>query len=366
MGDLRDDLESAFAKEEAEGSSEDTTESVGDTTEEISTEETTTSESSTETEDKSTDTPTDEDSQTTDVSSKGGDQSAEGGSEDSSAGPQKSAQNDLKPPASWKPEVREHWKNLPAPVREEVERRERDFAVAIQRNSEAAKFGDHISHVLRPFEAVMQMEGASSVEAIHGMAVTAATLRMGTPQQKAKMAAKIVSDYDIDIEMLDSALAGEDMPNPEQNKLMEMIEARLKPVQEFMTTSQRTRQDQTAQRNTQVDTEISAFASDPKNEFFNDVREDMGDLVEMAHRRGRRMTIDEAYQIAISARPDLKKILDGRGGGDRVRAAAAAAKAKKNAASSVASSTLTPGHVKSGEARSLRDDIAAAWDDAAA
>ena len=55
--------------------------------------------------------------------------------------------------------------------------------------------------------------------------------------------------------------------------------------------------------------EIADFAQDPKNEYFEDVRETMADILEAGAARGQKISLPEAYQRAILAHNDLAPLV---------------------------------------------------------
>ena len=256
-------------------------------------------------------------------------------------------------PQSWSAKVREHWKNLPPDVRDFVHRREREFATTIQNTTEDTKYGQAMQEILRPFESVMAMESATPFQAVKSLAQTAATLRMGTPSQKADTIKALINAYDVDINMLDQALVGEPTLSPEQKAFQSMIDQRLGPVEQMMQELRQNRQQMQATVDARYDQEIDQFEADSANEFYQDVRGDMADLIEVAHRRGYDMPLKEAYDRAISLRPDLQEIVSARKNEQIL--------AKKRAAASTLQPTQPVGN---GEAPpdTLRGAIEAAFD----
>jgi hypothetical protein len=259
--------------------------------------------------------------------------------------------------------VKEEWRNLPNSVREEIHRREREFATRIQQTTEDSKFGATMQEVLRPFEAVMSMEANNPFQAVQNLARAASILRMGAPQQKAQFVAQLTKDYGIDVEMLDSALAGEE-PDPESQKLDQMLNQRLKPIQEMFQEISQTRESLRNRQNTTYQQEVEAFAANKKNEFFDEVRDDMADLIEIRAKRKENLSLQDAYNIAVQARPDLQEILSKRKKAQSVRDAARRAAEKKSAATSVASSSPSRSSPNAPEGDDLRADLEHAWSNA--
>ena len=269
---------------------------------------------------------------------------------DDADGEEKAAQAAVRPPQSWTPALREKFNTLAPDIQAEITRRERDYSVGIQKHAEAAKFGTAIQETLRPFESVMAMENADPVTAVKELARFASTMRLGTQAQKAQTIAHLINSYGVDIDALDKVLVDEPVQTPEEERLEQMLQQRLAPFQQMIQEVQQGRQQyqQTTQQSHQK--EIEVFAGNTENEFFNDVREDMADIIEIAERRGQQMDLKTAYDRAIALRPELSQIVASRTAAERLRA-------KTNAASSIPSSTRKP--VSSDGEISLRDTIAA-------
>ena len=83
-------------------------------------------------------------------------------------------------PASWRPDVREHWSRLPPEVRAEVARREREMQATLQDTAEARRFSEQLQNVIRPYEMFIKAENSNPLQAIDNLMSTAARLRTGT------------------------------------------------------------------------------------------------------------------------------------------------------------------------------------------
>jgi len=254
-------------------------------------------------------------------------------------------------PESWKPASREHWSKLPADVQQEVVRREREITLTLQQTAQQRKLAEHFTESIRPFEAMIRAENRDPVTAASELFATAAMLRMGSPVQKAQLVANMVKNFGIPIDALDAALVGEDIPD-EDSKLQRLLDQRLQPVNEFISEVKSLKQKRQEATGSEVMTEIEAFAAAPENEFFDDVRETMADLMEVATKRGRSITLKQAYDQAVLLTPEVKSVIDSR-------KAAAAAK-KREAAASLPSSPPPQGG-PTGKSGSLRDDIESAF-----
>jgi hypothetical protein len=250
-----------------------------------------------------------------------------------------------KAPAPWRAGAKERWKDVPAEVQQEVIRREREAAVAIQQNSEARKFADAFNQVIQPFQGIMAAEGAKDpLSAVQGLMQTAASLRLGTPIQKANVIAQLISVYGVDIQTLDGVLSGQQDPKiQQQSEIERLLQERLAPYQQFM---EQQRQQQAYQQQTvqqQAAQVVEQFAA--KAEFLDDpeITNTMADLLEMSAKRGRTMTMEQAYDQAVKLHPDISKIM-----AQREAAKKAAASATSRAAASSVSGSPAGGGPPSG------------------
>jgi hypothetical protein len=215
--------------------------------------------------------------------------------------------------------------------------------------AEARQFRTQFDQAIDPFKTLIASRGVDPLQATTAMMQTHASLTMGTPQQKAQTIAKAIQEYGVDIETLDSVLAAE----PEAASggldpaLAQYLDQRLAPVQQLMGTLQQNQQLQQQQASQWAATAMEEFAANPKNVYFEDVRERMGDLIEMAARRGQEMPLEQAYSIAVSADPQLSKQQQSQQTVQTAQATETAAQRRAAAASSIApsapsSSTVEP------------------------
>lgn len=238
-------------------------------------------------------------------------------------------------PASWRPDVREHWAQLPPAVRAEVARRESEVQRTLQETSEARKFGEQLQSVIRPYEMFIKAENSNPLQAIDNLMATAARLRTGTAPELAGMVAGIVKQFGVGrfgqqfIEQLDQALVGE-IPKGDavQSQVQQVLQQQLAPMQQFM--SQFQQQQQVAQQRAQQEaaSEVQSFIS--QAEFGEDVREEMADIMEVSQRRGREVSLQDAYRQACLVNPRVRAALEGRAraqGAQQVTGAAQRAKA---------------------------------------
>ena len=232
-------------------------------------------------------------------------------------GPKSGPKAESRAPASWHPETREHWAALPESVRTEVARREREVQTTLKETAEARKYADAIERTIAPYQMFIKAENSNPLQAIDNLMSTAARLRTGSSQDIAQLMSGLVKQFGVGrfgqsfIEQLDSALVGE-IPrvDAQQQQLQQAMQQQLAPIQQFM--SQHQNAQAQAQQNVtrQAEGEVLDFIE--KAEFAEDVREDMADLMEMAQRRGRDLSLGDAYRQACAGNERVRSVLMSR------------------------------------------------------
>lgn len=220
-------------------------------------------------------------------------------------------------PASWRPDIREHWGSLPEPVRAEIQRRETEVARTLQETADARKTAEAVMKTIEPYQAFIRAENSNPLQAIDNLMSTAARLRTGTAPELAQMVAGIVNQFGIGrfgngfIEMLDGALAGQTpQQDPQQLAIQQVLDQRLAPMQSMLTQFQQAQQMRQQQAEQAAQSEVAAFLE--RAEFGNDVREDMADLIEAAQRRGQTLSLPEAYKKACLMNDTVRSVISQR------------------------------------------------------
>ncbi len=277
-------------------------------------------------------------------------------------GPKSGPKTD-KAPASWRPEIRQHWAKLPEQVRAEVARREVEVQRTLQETAAARQYAEQINRAFQPYEAYIKAEGATPMQVIDNLMGTAVRLRTATGPELAGLMAQMVNQFGTGrfgsqfIEQLDSALAGNTpRQDPQQHQLQQVIQQQLAPVQQFMQQFQQAQAQQQAQVAQKAASEVEQFLS--KTEFGNDVREEMADLLEVASRRGQELTLVDAYKQACMLNANVRTALMQRTRTQQAQNQSAVAQRARAAAVSVPSSG--PGMAPRQESNDIRGAIEAA------
>lgn len=274
----------------------------------------------------------------------------------------------FKPPVSWKPAIREkHWNTLPTEVQAEVFRREREIETALQSTAEARKGAEQLNQVYSQYKDFFEFEKVHPMQSITNVLNIARGLRFSPGPQKAQLMAQVIQGFGVDVKLLDQALSmlvGGGDPNAKASQdnaaaVEAIVSKHLAPVKEFMSGINTTRQTAAQKAEEAMRAEIAEFAADPKNVYFDLVKDAMADIMEVGATRGQQISLPEAYKRAILANNDLaaeysQQLLKENAG----KVSAPAAQSASLAAMSVTGAPGAPGAHVAGA--NLRADIEAA------
>ena len=263
-------------------------------------------------------------------------------------------------PTGWSHGAREHWAATPAAVQQEVQRREYEMARFVNDTAPARQLGERFYQAVQPFLPTIQAEGVDPLTAVTNLMQVSTRLRMGTPGEKAATVAQIVQAYGVDLQALDSALAGQPLPQHAQgvdpNYVQQAVQQALAPL--YQAAQQRQYQ-QAQQAEGVARSELQTFAADPKNRFFNELRDSMADMIEVAQRQGYDLSLEDAYQRAGLLHPEIGRVMMAERQGASAHQLTQAAQRAKAAAVSVNGSAPV-GSPNAAEPSSIRESIEAA------
>jgi LysM repeat protein len=192
-------------------------------------------------------------------------------------------------PLTWKPEVAALWKDLPAPIKAEVKRREADVFKGIEQYKERAVVGDKFNRVFDPYKEVMTKYNVDPVQTTANLMRIHAELSFGTQEQREDVLRRVAKDYGVDLAKI---AANQALVDPDKQKLMDENRALREQIDSF------TNKDKSVALE-QMSAEVLAFSQDPKNVYFAEVMDDMIDLLN----KGVGKDLADAYQQAVFRNP---------------------------------------------------------------
>jgi len=273
----------------------------------------------------------------------------------------------LKPPQSWKPGVRELATKLPpefAPLLEEANRRERDFLINHQKTVEMQRQIDPILRAVQPYQQGLLQRGARVEEVIGNFLRTEQALSSPDPRTRAQVLAQAITTYRVPVDLLAQALDATPAPvqgQPSQSIDPQQIIAQAK--EEIRRELEQTRW-QAATQNASAD--IESFVSSKSPEFWTeDIQYSTGVILQAATDRGIAMSLEQAYEQACWADPEIRGVFQQREASKKAATNVQATQRAHAAASSVKSQPGGPTAPPGPEDDSWRAHLEHAWSKAA-
>lgn len=265
-------------------------------------------------------------------------------------------------PQAWKPAQREQWAKLPADIRAEIVRRETQIQQTLTQTDSVRKFANDFAQTIQPYAHLIRQQASTPLKAVENLMQTSARLMTGSQEQKAQVLAEIIGNYGIDLPTLDRVLSGVAQNGKVPSQQAEQPPGWAKPMFDFMSTVQQSREQAAEQSRQSAAREIEAFAEKP---FFEDLREEIADIMEVATNRGRTITLEQAYKKAVALDPEISGIIAQRERAKNPVSEAASTLARARRAASTVSGAPTGSKVSGKQTpANRREAIMQAWNDA--
>ena len=281
--------------------------------------------------------------------------------------PEQRAQHRIdRPPTSWRKEAKGEWGAIPLQVRQEVYRREMEVERVMKETAPIRQEMESIKTAFSPYMARIQSMGATPLQAIDSLLKADHTLATAPRQQKAQYLAKLIADYDVDINDLDSAISqmlqGKQAPQQPQgfdpNYINQLVQQQLTQALAPFQQERQAREQAVVQQAAHT---VESMSLDPKYPHFDDVREDMADLIELNARRGVALSMEDAYDRAVRSNPDTFGQITQQSALAQANQQHLQAQRAKTAASSVSGAPAGSGSSVYAGDGSLRSQIEAAF-----
>ena len=273
----------------------------------------------------------------------------------------KSTPTGEKAPQSWKPSTKAKWDKLDPEVRQEVVRREKQTTQVLNESAQARQISTQLQQAVQPYMARLNSLNAHPITVVGNLLKSDHVLSQGTKAAKAQLMAKLITDYDIDLVTLDTVLAGKPVADPVATQVEQIVQQRLAqslaPYQQLLVQQQQAEQ---AEQQRLAST-VNSMATNPKYPYFEQVRGEMADIIELSTKRGIPLSIEEAYNKAIQLDPVISKEVAAKVGHGKASAANQQAQRALRASSSV-SGAPSGGLLGSPTGNDRRATIAAAFE----
>ena len=200
-------------------------------------------------------------------------------------------------PDTWTKEGKAEWTKLPPAVRAEVLKREGDIAKYVEDSQVHVQVAGTLAQVLEPYQQMLKSYGVSPWAHIDTLLRAHYNLVFGPPEAKAALALAILHDAGIDPQKLGA-------PDPKvavgrRNAEYDMMLRRMASLEQGMTG---VAGQLNAQRASEMDAQVAAFAEDASHPHFYAVYKDIARLLD----KGVCTTLEEAYDKAVWGNPAIR------------------------------------------------------------
>lgn len=199
-------------------------------------------------------------------------------------------------PQSWKQDYKQHWNAVPKELRSYIRQHEESTRKAMTAQDEDRLFGKGLREAFNPYQALLQSENIAPVQAIQVLLNQHYIMRMGTPEQKRSMLLNAAKHFNID---LNEPAGTQTWVDPQVQQLQQQL-------QELNQWKSSYEQQVQQQEKASIEGQIASFGADPKHTHFANpqVQALMGNLL-----MNGAPSMEEAYQQAIWALPELRSTL---------------------------------------------------------
>jgi hypothetical protein len=262
-------------------------------------------------------------------------------------------------PAAWTAPAKAKWAAIDPAVQAEIAKRETDMVLGMQKQGDQLKRFERMDEAIAPHRNYLAMNGLD--EASYVRSLVAADEQLRGPNPLGALA-QIAGMYNIDLRQIGGpaqAVQPGQQPAP-QAQPDPMLQQALKEIAELK--QSQAQQQSTAQQTEQAQTQaqIDAFAKD--HLYFENVRPQMAALL-----RAGTATMDEAYDMACWARPDIRPLLlkeqaDKQAAALRAEASAKASEARQASGSVTGSPAPGASPARVGPSPSIRESLERQFD----
>lgn len=209
-------------------------------------------------------------------------------------------------PKSWKKEMEAEWKTASPALRKYAHEREQQVTEGITRYRQGS---DRWNQVTSPFEAIIaEYPDVNVAEILSTLASNHIQMIKASPAERRTHAMALARGYGVDLtpQQAQAVVDGAAQAAPSTPQVdgfspgqLAQLERTFGPV--LATVKQNSAFVQ-KQLEDSANAEVDKFFSDPKNEFVNDVANDILSII----KKGQATSLPEAYELAIMRNPEVK------------------------------------------------------------
>lgn len=270
------------------------------------------------------------------------------------AEPQPTAET-IRPPASWSATAKADFAKLPVHIQQEVTKREGEIEGGKAQWDQKAQRFNRLDSILGPRQERFKLAGIDETQAVQALFAAQDMLESADPRVRASAIQHLARQSGVDLRSLVQA-DPQQQPQAQLPPVVQQLFAEINSLKQSQAQQQTAAHQRTA---SETQGQLDAFAADPANVYFANVRNDMAALI----RAGQAEGLKDAYDKATWANPEIRPLLlrDQQQASQATleQQARARADAARRASGSIIGSP-TPGSspAAGGPAPSLREELA--------
>jgi len=190
------------------------------------------------------------------------------------------------PPASWAKEQHERWAQIPPEAQDYIELREKQMLDGIEQYKQGHAYAQELQRVIEPYRDMLQQFGATEAQVLENSLGWNKILTNGSLEARQQAFISLGTDLGL------IPQEGQAQIDPRTQELQQRLDRIERQEQQ--------RAQETYQHNlSRVASEVEAFASNPDNEHFEDVADDVVAMLQA----DKRLDLQTAYDKAVWANP---------------------------------------------------------------
>lgn len=255
-------------------------------------------------------------------------------------------------PNAWSHQAKAAFANADPLIKAEIARREADIHKEFTKQDGERNFGRAIQQIAAPYAQIIQAEGGDPVKAFKGYLETTRILKQGDPQTKARLGRMMFEQFGIDPRMA----FGDGSQVSAQPAVAPAVQMLQNEVADLKAQVSRSNSYAETQALAPLHAQVDAFAADPANTHYEAVKPLMASLLQS----GQAQSLQDAYDMAVWARPDIRSSLTAQHSAAEAQRVAEAKRAKADAARRAGGSiTGSPGLGASSDPKAGQRDLRA-------
>ena len=221
-------------------------------------------------------------------------------------------------PAGLTPLLKEKWNSVPREFQKFWADRERHMAENFRQNAEYKKQAAQYNELLAPYSEHFKQVGETAQQHLDGLLRLSYTMTHASPQEKAQVFFNLINMFQPDPATMTALFNGQVSNIPVNANLPTPTKTEEQIAQEYLS------RQEMAKTESEAESAIQTFRSDPQNEFIDAVAPYMQRIINagLVPDGDAQTMLKTAYDMACQQHPEVQKVLE-------LRKAAAAPQAQK-------------------------------------